>query len=187
MQGDSRKTSGDGLDDYIRVSSPGLLIIVGALSLVLVATVVWGFIGKIPVTTTVTGCVVDSERFAEVQAQSDDEDPALREGHWVVCFVDSSKYSADQIEQFGDDVTIAMPDRTTFKGKIEAVSSHPLSRDEARLYLKDGEWVAEQCVTSNYSWGIVVHVHEDISNHLFTTPEVTIITDEVPPIRFLAR
>jgi hypothetical protein len=42
-------------------------------------------------------------------------------------------------------------------------------------------------VTSNYSWGIVVHVHDDISNHLFTTPEVTIITDEVPPIRFLAR
>ena len=187
MQGDSRKTSGDGLDDYIRVSSPGLLIIVGALSLVLVATVIWGFAGKIPVTATVTGCVVDTERFAAELAQGDDANHEPLEGSWVVCFVDSSKYSAEQLMQFSDDVTIAMPDRTTFKGKIEIVSPYPLSRDEARNFLRDGEWVAEQCVNSNYSWGILVHVHEDISGHLFTTPEVTIITDEVPPIRFLAR
>ena len=187
MQEDSRKTSGDGLDDYIRVSSPGLLIIIGALSLVLVATVVWGLIGKIPVTVTVTGCVVDSESIVDNQAQSGDAGGDAIEGPWIVCFMDSSKYSAEQIEKFGDDVTITMPDRTTFKGKIERVSAYPLSRDEAGLYLKNGEWVAEQCVTSNYSWGIAVHVHEDISGHLFTTPDVTIITDEVPPIRFLAR
>ena len=187
MQEDNRKTSGDGLDDYIQVSSPGLRIIVGALSLVLVATVAWGFIGKIPVTTTVTGCVVDSQRLALELAQGDDTGHDVFAGSWVVCFVDSSQYSAEQIEQFGDDVTISMPDRSTFKGKIEAVSAYPLSRDEAGQYLRDSEWVAEQCVSSNYSWGIVVHAHEDISDHLFTTPQVTIITDEVPPIRFLAR
>ncbi len=186
---DSDKTSSDDLDEYIRVSSPGLLIIAGAMTLVLVATVVWGYIGKIPVTTTVTGCVVGDEQLKEEQAQDGnaDADGKVPEGPWIVCFVDSSKYSAEQIEQFGDDVTIKMPDRTTFKGKIEVVSSYPLSRDEARSYLKNGEWVAEQCVNSNYSWGLAVHVHEDISGHLFTTPEVTIITDEVPPIRFLAR
>lgn len=132
MQKNSRKTSGDGLDDYIRVSSPGLLVIVGAMSLVLVATVVWGFIGRIP-------------------------------------------------------VTITMPDHTTFKGNIESVFPYPLSKDEARLYLKNSDWVVEQCVTSNYSWGIAVRVNKDISGHLFTTPQVTIITDEVPPIRFLTR
>ena len=70
---------------------------------------------------------------------------------------------------------------------IEAVSAIPLNREEARAYLNDGAWIAEECIDSNYSWGIAVHVHDDISNHLFTTPDVTIITDEVPPIRFLAR
>lgn len=186
MQEDHRKTSGDGLDDYIRVSSPGLRIIVGALSLVLVATVAWGFIGKIPVTTTVTGCVVDSEQIVRDADQNEDADYDVK-GPWIVCYVDSSKYSADQIQQFGDDVTITMPDRTTLKGKIEGVSAFPLSREEASKYLENGEWVAEQCVNSNYSWGIAIHVHDDISSRLFTTPEVTIITDEVPPIRFLAR
>ena len=189
MQEETRKASGDGLNDYIRVSSPGVLVIIGALSLVLVATIVWGFIGKIPVTTTVTGCVVDTETLIK-QAQvigSSEEEAHEAGGHWVVCYVDSSKYSADQIQQFGDDVTITMPDRTTLKGKIEGVSAFPLSREEASKYLENGEWVAEQCVNSNYSWGIAIHVHDDISSRLFTTPEVTIITDEVPPIRFLAR
>ena len=183
MQEDKRKSSADGLDDYIRVSSPGLLVIIGALSLVLVATVAWGFFGKIPVTTSVTGCVVDSKLIADEHAQNDDN----YEGPWIVCFVDSSKFSAEQIEKFGNDVTITMPDRTTCKGVIESVTKYPLSRDEASGYLENGEWVAEQCVTSNYSWGLAVHVHEDISGRMFTTPEVTIITDEVPPIRFLAR
>ena len=100
MQEDNRKTSGDGLDDYIQVSSPGLRIIVGALSLVLVATVAWGFIGKIPVTTTVTGCVVDSQRLALELAQGDDTGHDVFAGSWVICFVDSSQYSAEQIEQF---------------------------------------------------------------------------------------
>ena len=186
MREDSRKTSGDDLDDYIRVSSPGLLIIIGAMLLVLVATVVWGFIGKIPVTTTVTGCVVDAEQIIRDADQKEDADHDIK-GPWVVCYVDSSKYSADQIQQFGDDVTITMPDRTTLKGKIEGVSAFPLSREEASKYLENGEWVADQCVNSNYSWGLAVHVHGDISTRLFTTPEVTIITDEVPPIRFLAR
>ena len=154
--------------------------------LVLVATVVWGFIGKIPVTTTVTGCVVDSEQIVRDADQNEDADHDVK-GPWIVCYVDSSKYSADQIQQFGDDVTITMPDRATLKGKIEGVSAFPLSREEASKYLENGEWVAEQCVNSNYSWGLAIHVHEDISGRMFTTPEVTIITDEVPPIRFLAR
>ena len=57
VQTDSTTTAHDGLDDYIRVGSPGLLIIVGALSLMLVATLIWGFFGKIPVTHSATGCV----------------------------------------------------------------------------------------------------------------------------------
>ena len=189
MQEETRKASGDGLNDYIRVSSPGVLVIIGALSLVLVATIVWGFIGKIPVTTTVTGCVVDTETLIK-QAQvvgSSEEEAHEAGGHWVVCYVDSSKYSAEQLSKFGNDVTITMPDRTTAKGQIEAVSTIPLNREEARAYLNDGAWIAEECIDSNYSWGIAVHVHDDISDHLFTTPDVTIITDEVPPIRFLAR
>lgn len=187
MRNEDHRTSGDNLDDYIRVSSPRLLIIVGILSLVLIATVVWGIFGKIPVTMTVTGCVVEDELF--LPAQSLDEHPGIdtSEWTWIICYVDASKYSAEQIQRFADNVTITMPDRTVDKGKIEYVSPQPLSKDEALAYLKDSAWVVDQCVTSNYSWGIAIHVHEDISNHLFTTPDVTITIDEISPIRFLTR
>lgn len=187
---EERKTPRDGLDEYIRVSSPGLLIIIGALSLVLVATVVWGFTGTLPVTLTVTGCVVDPEISPEAQVAAGDataNNTKEPQDALVLCFVDSSKFSAEQISDFHQDVTVVMPDRTTFKGKIEGITPQPLSKDEGQQILVDSKWVAEQCMPNDYSWGVVVHVEDDISGHLFTTPEVTITTEEVPPIRFLTR
>ncbi len=186
MQKDRRKTSQDGLDEYIRVSSPGLLIIIGALSLALVATIVWGFTGTIPVTFGVTGCVVDSEIAAlALGPQAKADDGSNRQ--WVVCYVDSSKYSSDQIAGFQKGVALAMPDHTSFRGSIAYVSPYPLSRDEARQYLQGSQWVAEKCASSDYSWGVLVRVEDNIADHMFTTPEVTMITEEVPPIRFLTR
>ena len=187
VQNENRKTSRDGLDEYIRVSSPGPMIVIGAMSLVLVATVVWGFTGTLPVTLGVTGCVVDSEIASEAQKHFGDSADDEKQKAWVVCFVDSSTYSADQITKFSKDVTIGMPDHTTFKGKVKYISSHPLSRDEAHEFLQDGQWIADQCVSSDYSWGVVIQVDDDVSGHIFTTPQVTFITDEVPPIRFLMR
>ena len=131
--------------------------------------------------------MVDSEIASEAQDLFGETASDGRQTAWVVCFVDSSKYSMEQLSKFDDDVTISMPDRTTFKGRIVTMSPYPMSRDEARKYLQDGEWVAEQCMSSDYSWGIGIQVYDDISGHLFTTPQVTIITDEVPPIRFLTR
>lgn len=186
VQDDSRKTSQDGLDEYIRVSSPGLLVIIGALSLVLVATVVWGLTGRIPVTLEVTGCVVDPE-VAALALGPKAEAAGGQESAWVVCYVDSSRYSADQIAGFEQGVSLAMPDRTSFRGSIAYVSPYPLSREEARLYLQDSQWVAERCASSDYSWGVLVRVDDDIAEHMYTTPQVTMTTEEVPPIRFLTR
>ena len=190
MQEDSRKKSRDGLNEYIQVCSSALLLMIGALSLVLVATLVWGFTGKIPVTLTVTGCVFDNEVLSESEdpeADASTDANTMPGGLWVVCFIDSSKYSEEQIKKFGDEVTITMPDRTSFKGKIEYITPYPLNKDEARQCVRDSEWVVEQCVNSYYSWGVAIQVQDDISDHMFTTPQVTMVTDEVPPISFLAR
>ena len=188
-QTDKRTTSHDGLDDYIRVSSPGLLIIIGALSLVLVATVVWGFIGRIPVTYTVTGCVFDM-MFAPEIGESEHTDASASDssdGVIVFCFIDSSKYSADQISKIDEKVTIEMPDHSTFQGTIESHTEYPMSRGQAEVLVNNAAWVAETCVTSDYSWGFSIRVDDDISSHLFATPQVTFVMDEVPPISFLTR
>ena len=188
MDSDARKAPRDGLDEYIRVSSSGLHVIIAAMSLVLVATIVWGFIGRIPVTLTVTGCVIGTDTISEAQSGgSNASDAGTKQRAWVICYIDSSQYSAEQIMNIREDVTIAMPDNTTFKGRVNTTSPIPLSRAEAGLFLEDGDWVAEQCVNSDYSWAVIVEVYEDVSDHVFTTPQVTFITEEVPPIRFLVR
>ena len=164
-----------------------MLIIIGALTLVLVATVFWGFTGTLPINLTVTGCVVDAKAFMGDENEQDETLGIRPDEPLVVCFVDSSKYSSQQIAKFDPSVTVAMPDHTHFAGNIIYVSPVPISRDEGRDFIKGSEWVAEQCVSSDYSWGLVVRVDGNVSDHLYTTNQVTMITDEVSPIRFLTR
>ena len=55
---EERSKSPEKLNEYIRIGSPGGLILVGALFIVAVALIIWGFIGRIPVTVSVYGTVV---------------------------------------------------------------------------------------------------------------------------------
>ena len=137
-------------------------------------------------TLEVTGCVVDS-KVAALALGPEAQTGGSPERAWVVCYVDSSKYSADQIAGFKEGVTLAMPDRTSYRGSIAYVSPYPLSRDEARQYLQGSQWVAEKCASSDYSWCVLVRVEDNLAEHIFTTPEVTMTTEEVPPISFLTR
>ena len=54
------------LDEYIRVSRPSVVVVIISLLLVLVAVLVWGFIGKIPVNETVTGIVIDNTLYEQL-------------------------------------------------------------------------------------------------------------------------
>ena len=56
-EGKAKETanSRDGLDDYIRVSSPGVTAVIIALTVLVAAVIAWGLIGRLPVTETVTG------------------------------------------------------------------------------------------------------------------------------------
>ena len=61
--------SREGLDDYVRISSPGIVITIFALVLVTAAVIVWGLIGKLPVTETVTGVVLDQYKEYDYKAR----------------------------------------------------------------------------------------------------------------------
>lgn len=170
------------LDEYIRVSRPSVVVVVVSLLIALIAVIVWGFIGTLPVTETVLGLVVDTSAYKTYYPDTTED---LEEGRiFILCFVDASRYNGQAISDFGDDVVIKMPDQKTFKGKIEAVSLSPLSREESKKLLFDNEWVTEQCVTTNYNWYMSVVCEDDLSSYVFTLAEVTFVTEEVPPIEF---
>ena len=59
--------------------------------------------------------------------------------------------------------------------------------EQAKNILFENEWVLSRCVSQDYNWFLVIRPEEDLSQYAFTLAEVTIVTEEVAPIRFLMR
>ncbi len=65
-------SSPEQLHDYVKVTNPGLWMVISAIVILLVGTVVWGFIGKIDTTMT-TAIVADSGNAVIYIGESDVE------------------------------------------------------------------------------------------------------------------
>ena len=175
------------LSEYIRVTSPGVFVAIVSLLVLLVSTIVWGFVGTLPVTETVTGLVIDTARYGELNPEEAKLIPDQEEGTLVLCFVDASRYNGQEIREFGDRARLKMPDQSIFSGTIETRYQTPISMEKAKHILFDNEWVLEKCVSQDYNWFLVIRPDEDLSRYAFTLAEVTLLTEEVAPIRFLMR
>ena len=132
------------------------------------------------------GLTVDSSVY-ELDEKTKKKMFSDEEGLFVVCFVDASRFNGQAIREFGDEAVLKMPDQRTFKGKIESRIMVPISREEAKTILFDNEWVLNQCVKQNYNWMLTIRPDEDLGQYAFTLSEVTLLTEEVPPIRFLMK
>ena len=178
----------EGLDEYIRVSRPSLLVVIISLLITLVAVIVWGFAGTLPVTETVKGAVVDSAVYAEIYPEKEKYMAGKDiDGIMVFCFIDASRYNGQAVSDFAEEALMKMPDQKTFKGKIETRGIAPVSREDARTFLFNHEWVLEQCVKQDYSWWLAIRPEDDLSSYNFTLAEVTFVTEEIAPIRFLMK
>lgn len=183
----------ENLDEYIRVSRPGTKIVLAALLIVLAAVIVWGLIGKLPVTETVKGLVVNQEMAEELYSAEDDEkklDVYTKEypvsDYRIYCFVDASRYNMTQVRNFVEKAVIEMPDQHRLTGKIVSSIGVPLSKQACEEILFGNEWVTERSVQSDYSWWLIIEPDEDVRDYAFMLSEVTIVTEEVAPISFLA-
>lgn len=189
--------SREGLDDYVRISSPGIVITIFALVLVTAAVIVWGLIGKLPVTETVTGVVLDQFKeydsfigmeYREQVQNAASKDNNLNDDIRVICFLDASKFNLEAVQKVGDKVTLEMPDHSQHRGTIEAKANQvPINRAQAYETLFYNDWLTENCIHSEYSWPVIIEPYDDLSDYEFTLAQVTFVTEEVAPIRFLVR
>ena len=175
------------LNEYIRVASPGTFIVILSLLILAAAMIIWGFTGTLPVTETVTGLVIDTAQYSQLNSGKPDIIPDGEDAFLILCFVDASRYNGQAIKEFGDQVSFKMPDQTTFTGTIETRSQAPVSKVRAKGILFDNEWVLEKCANQDYNWLLVIRPDDDISRYTFTLADVTLLTDEVAPIQFLMR
>jgi hypothetical protein len=184
-----QKTSREDLNEYIHAARPGLVVVIIALLVLSTAVIVWGFTGTLPVTETVTGLVIDKDSYLE-HYHGEDADRILKaedSRNMILCFVDASRFNGQAIKEFGDEAVIKMADQNVLKGKINTRYRVPISMEEAADILLGNEWVLEQCVKQNYNWLLLIEPNDEIPQYAFTLAEVTLLTEEVKPIRFLLK
>lgn len=174
------------LDDYIHIASPGILMAVIAMLIVVGAIIVWGFTGTLPVKETVTGVTLDlANDFAD--PKNNDADVDNKSNIYILCFLDANLFTPEKFSKIESNVVLEMPDHSVFTGTIEQITVSPLSREQAGTYFHEFDWFEEKCVSQDYSWGVKIRPDEDMSDYVYTLTDVTFVTDQVRPIHFLGR
>ncbi len=174
------------LDDYIHIASPGVLMAVMAMLIVVGAIIVWGFTGTLPVKESVTGVTLDlANDFGD--PENNDADVDNKSNIYILCFLDANLFTPEKFSKIDRNVVLEMPDHSVFTGTIEQITVSPLSREQARTSFHAFDWFEEKCVNQDYSWGVKIRPDEDISDYIYTLTNVTFVTDQVRPIHCLGR
>jgi hypothetical protein len=156
-----RISSPEQLDEYIKVASPGIWLVLTALFVLLASVSVWGFTGTLPKTLTVNGIMEDNGK--------------------VVCFIDANALSKD-IK--GCKAQVVPAGNAAYDGLVSDVSLNPYSaREIAAGY--ESDWVAQSLVTSGYSYAVTIELSGGPVYTGGVIARVTIITEEIKPVSYL--
>lgn len=173
------------LNEYIRIGSTGSYFLIGALVLIVVVVLIWGFTGTIPVTTQKHGIIVEN-----------------READGVLCLVDAAD-NTNLIPE-GAKVNFTTADRASHSGHVVYISSVPFSTGEVRNYfltadtdsrkevceeiatVEVNEWMLDYILGDGaYHYLLFIASDEKLPDYRNEVVEATITTDEVHPISFL--
>jgi hypothetical protein len=155
-----RISSPEQMDAYIKVSNPGVWVILTALCALLISVFVWSMIGSLPTRVSVSG---------------------VMKGGQVVCYLsteDAAKVKA------GQTVTVQAAGQSgTFNGKVSDIGSMPLSSSEVAAEL-DSDYLFNTLTTAEYSVRAVIAASQsDIADG--TILSLKIIVEEKKPFDFL--
>ena len=163
-----RMQSPEKTDEYIRVSTPKAWILVISLSLVVTGVIVWGFIGSIPKTVSVSGVMV----------QEYDGD--------VLCLL-----PVDVAGQYllGHESHITLPDGSGIKGTVDFISKDPLSYEEVgKMTSSDWRlrsiWGEENAV---YKYAVGIKYDKKDAQKLVDRELVTVsvVLSDIRPIEYI--
>ena len=164
---EKRPQSAEKLNEYIRIGSPGIVALVAALAVVLIAVLYWGFTGKLHETTSFTG-IVDI-------TQSGD----------VLIFVNADEFEGTQLT--GKQASVKMGDRSKSDGYVSSSSASAFTEDEIAGKYDFSFWEMNNLVSGVYSYVVEIDAERDLSDYQGQLAEVSVIMNEVSPISFLMR
>jgi hypothetical protein len=155
-----RISSPEQLDAYIKVSNPGVWIMLAALCALLIAALIWSVTGSLPTKVSV---------------------PGVMKGGQAVCYL--SMDDAATVKA-GQAVTVqALGQSGTFDGKVSDVGTTPLSSSEVASEL-NSDYLSSTLTTAEYSIRAVISVSQTgIADG--TVLDLKIIVEEKKPFYFL--
>lgn len=191
-----RVRSPEELDVYIRVVRPGTVLLIGAFTLIVVALVVWGVTGSLPVTVSAKGVLYSEyhrlvsqatredrlEELNEEVANLSEDQRSILEQMEVYCFLNAYQYSREELVD--KPITVSYPGKQPVRGKVKAVYAVPYTKN---MISEDfgTTFIADTCATSDYSWVVEVETDEPVASTTYTLMDVSIETGHVKPISML--
>lgn len=155
-------SSPEQLNDYIKVSNPGVWMILAALFILLAAVLFWGFTGGLPTSIHTRGVI---------------------SGGNALCYINTDAAGAVKT---GQEVKIQPAGRQeTINGQVDTVGPVPMSAAEIAADLHS-DYLSQALASNGFAVKVVVSVNgSDIPEG--TLLDLSIVTDAVRPIDFLLK
>ena len=166
FENEERVESPERLNEYVRLTTPHVWVIVIGIFMLLLAYIGWGFFGTIPVTETFK-CVVDQSH-----------------GYSMYVVVDALEYDGKAF--VGKEATYRMPFGESGNAKVVNCSDEPLSKDEISDFF-DSDYLVTSLVNADYSYILTLDLDNNLNEHHSEIGQIKIITEEVKPAAFLFR
>lgn len=151
-----KMSSADDLDRYLKVTNPSAWVLVGAVTVLIIAAVIWGLTATLPIKNATTGVLKDGE---------------------IVCFLPLDE---DSLATTDSKVTAAGRDT-----RILSVNDNPHSQREVAAVI-GSDYALESSGLSQWSYKVVVALPDDMSTwEEGDDVPVQITTKEVAPLAYL--
>ncbi len=154
-------SSPEQLNDYIKVSTPSVWIVLAALIILVVAVLVWGFTGSLPTTVNAPCAVLDGG---------------------ITCFLTTEDTARVQV---GQTAWITGSGLSEQEGSVVSISAIPVSAAEVLDEL-NSDYLAQLLVVDAFAFKVIIAPDEGDYSHQQIL-DVRIVTESIRPIDFLLR
>ena len=186
MESSDRVKSPEKIDEYIRIATSEVWLVVVALGIVLIGIIVWGIVGKIPVHYDTQGIAINFDFEQKTGDSFGYEDAAPVNG--MLCLITSTSASAKSLD--GKTTSVIFADGERANGKTHLLNNYPISNEETMALLNKYH-VATDLVMSEFDdqafkYVVFVELDKEFDRIYFgNIGDVMITTNEIYPIEFL--
>ncbi len=176
-------------DDYISVATPSVWLFMSAMLLLLIAVLIWGYMGKVPLKLTTVGVGYNYDHRMEGDEVSDEK---KANGYFDVdtylCLIKPDNITGKNLDN--KPATVIFDDGTQISGYAEILETVPCSSEETEQVLDElwlnEDWIKKRLDMGEYRYIINVYLDRSIPFTAYGEPAQVIVEyAQVSPLYYL--